>query len=651
MLFTNVRFLQELKEETTRMSRLKHLLVLISRILAVAAIVLAFAQPVIPLTKAAGISRSDAVSIFVDNSFSMESQSRDGSLFDVARRKAREIANAYPPSAKFQLLTNDFEAVHQRLFTREEFFDELDRVHLSPVTRELSEVVKRQSEAIHSNNQQKADLFLVSDFQKSSADISNIRIDSGLTVSLAALPVQGQSNLFIDSCWLGSPVVQLNEPVELSIKITNSGKKDAENIPVRLTVNGAQRAVASTPLAAGESITITMNFSVNTPGWQSVVVSLTDHPVSFDDDYYLSFNVREHLNVLSLEGPSASKYLNALFGNDKFFSYNSISYSQVDYAAFKSQDVIILNEIPAVSSGLSGELMKYLQSGGTVIWFPDSAADLSSYSAFLSAASGEQFSGLTVSADRVSSVDLQHPVFRDVFDQSRQREGTTDYPTVSKHFSLSSSSRSNRRVLMKLESNESFLSEYASGKGTLYVFAVPLNPGFSNLARHAIIVPLVYRMALLSLRSPAVAYTIGREENIPVGITTGGEESFHLINAANKTDVIPSFRVTPSGPELNVGNAVTLAGNYDLNGPAGKAAVIAMNYNRRESELEYLSATQLAELSASKTDFRIFDAASPDLTKTLTQLNEGVALWKYCVIAALLFLLLETLLLRFWKTS
>ena len=46
--FTNVRFLKEIKEETSARQRLKNLLVLLMRLLAMAALVLAFAQPFLP---------------------------------------------------------------------------------------------------------------------------------------------------------------------------------------------------------------------------------------------------------------------------------------------------------------------------------------------------------------------------------------------------------------------------------------------------------------------------------------------------------------------------------------------------------------------------------------------------------------------------
>src|SRR5690606_30777897 len=70
--FTNVRFLKEVKEETTSRSKLKHLLVLIARCLAVLFLVFAFAQPFIPVNKTDQPKDGNrGISIYIDNSFSM----------------------------------------------------------------------------------------------------------------------------------------------------------------------------------------------------------------------------------------------------------------------------------------------------------------------------------------------------------------------------------------------------------------------------------------------------------------------------------------------------------------------------------------------------------------------------------------------------
>jgi len=46
--FTNVKFLKEVKEETSARRKIRNLLVLLSRLLALAFLVFAFAQPFIP---------------------------------------------------------------------------------------------------------------------------------------------------------------------------------------------------------------------------------------------------------------------------------------------------------------------------------------------------------------------------------------------------------------------------------------------------------------------------------------------------------------------------------------------------------------------------------------------------------------------------
>ena len=120
--FTNVRFLKEIKQDTQSRSKLKHLLVLISRLLALTFLVFAFAQPFIPAKTNKVQSGTKRVSIYVDNTFSMDALGKNGSLLETAKKKAREIANAYKPSDEFQLLTSSFEGRHQRLVNRDEFF-------------------------------------------------------------------------------------------------------------------------------------------------------------------------------------------------------------------------------------------------------------------------------------------------------------------------------------------------------------------------------------------------------------------------------------------------------------------------------------------------------------------------------------------------
>ena len=65
--FSNVRFLQEIKERTQAQSQLKHLLILLMRILAITFLVFSFAQPFIKDESVKAIKGNSTISIFLDN--------------------------------------------------------------------------------------------------------------------------------------------------------------------------------------------------------------------------------------------------------------------------------------------------------------------------------------------------------------------------------------------------------------------------------------------------------------------------------------------------------------------------------------------------------------------------------------------------------
>lgn len=104
-------------------------------------------------------------------------------------------------------------------------------------------------------------------------------------------------------------------------------------LPVKLMLNGAQKAVSSV-LVPEQSATLTFSFTVNTPGWQRLQVQIADHPITFDDTYYTSFEVREKIDVLVLYDGTPLKYPEALFGKDASFQLRRATLGNVDFSGF-----------------------------------------------------------------------------------------------------------------------------------------------------------------------------------------------------------------------------------------------------------------------------------------------------------------------------
>jgi hypothetical protein len=653
VFFTNVRFLQEIRQDTQNRSRLRNLLILAARLLAVTFLVLAFAQPYLPATRAAKRAAERRVAVWIDNSFSMDAQGSYGTLLDEAKKKAREIALAYAPSDKFILVTNDFESRHQHLVNREEFLQWIDAVQPGPAARTVGEAMLRARDGLKSGNLPSSvsfDAYLLSDFQQRIADLATAPADSTVHVHLLPLQANATANLFIDTCYLESPVVQLGSPNELIVTVRNSGDMAVENVPIRLTINGYQKALASVPVAAGARQDVRLAFTVQNPGWQEAVVSLTDYPVTFDDTFHFTFRVRTDVPVVAINGSSGdSPYLQALFGRDPYFRYRSMPVGQADYNALTSPPLVILNQVETPSSGLISELDRYVRKGGKLLVFLPAEPNAEAYRAL-----GKQLDlpvpgPLVRQTSRVGKVETGDPLFRDVFEKGKALPENPDLPLVNAYFNLPAATARRSDVLMRLDNGIPFLQRLPVGAGQVFLLASPPDPAFTSFPQHALFVPVMLKLALSGSSEIDPPVVIGQAAGFSAGDTLlPGEQVYHLVRPADGFDVLPEFRQTESGGLIYVHDQVRQAGTYRLEVNRQLVRPAAFNYDRKESDLRTSDVDEV--LRALQVPAEVVDSRSPDLTHNLTRANNGLPLWKYCIVLTLFFLAAEVALIRFLRT-
>ncbi len=658
LYFTNVRFLREIKQDTRSRSKLKHLFVLFARLLALACLVLAFAQPYFPSALQSKAEANRKISVYVDNSYSMDAQGKNGALLEEAKQKAREIAMAYKVSDQFQLLTNDFEARHQRLVNRDEFLQDLEDIKPGSSSRTLREVIARQSDVLLANDLQKKSSptsYLITDFQKSISDFKELRPDSQLNIRLIHLKSTGLQNVSIDTAYLSTPVIQLNNSTELIVKLKNSGEKSVENIPLKLTINSVQKALGSVNIPANSSVEARLDFTPVESGWQAARLNITDYPVIFDDDYYFNFNILANIQVLSINGNQGDKFLQSLYGNDPYFLYRSVASSQVDYSSFNSQQLIILNEVEKISSGLEQELQHYVKKGGALFIIPSATPDLGSYRSLLLDLNANPFQSLNPSAEKLTKIESAHPLFSDVFETGKKLPDNIDLPLVHQYFSIEKNTRIPEIALLKFQNGESFLSVIKSGKGQVFTLAVPLQDDFSNFQRHALFVPVMLKAALQGGSQVKAPLVIGRdpEFQVPQDTLVSNDQVVHLVNPELKFDIIPENKMIANNWVLSVRDQVREAGNYSLMEGNRLITIQAFNYDRSESDLSCYSQGELEELisKSGNKKMALLEADSGKLTHELTQLEEGTRLWKYFIAFALIFLGIEILLLLFFNPT
>ena len=129
-------------------------------------------------------------------------------------------------------------------------------------------------------------------------------------------------------------------------------------------------------------------------------------------------------------------------------------------------------------------------------------------------------------------------------------------------------------------------------------------------------------------------------------LNIGNKTIYHLLK--NELDVIPEQQAVGNNMLINIDNAITQAGFYTLKLPqSNDTTSLAINYDRSESILTYWSLEELKKGSLLKNATWI--SGNTQQAAVVNEMQQGMPLWKVCIILALLFLLTEILLIRFMK--
>ena len=639
--FSNVQFLKEVQEQQASRRNLKERLILAARIMALAFLVFAFARPFIPGKDASEIGKQQLVSVFVDNSYSMQTLSPEGSLLDEAKQRAKQIAAAYSSNDRFQLLTQDFEGKHQRLVSLDEFNDALDAVKISPQSKNVSQILARQQSLFNLQAGGSKHIYIISDFQKNIAAGSAA---SNVPVNLVQLKANILPNVAVDSVWLLSPTHRPGESEKLVLRLRNYADKVAEKIPLTLFINGGQKSLGSFTVGARTSQLDTLSFSGLSAGWQRGEVRLQDNPVTFDNSFYFTFKVNSQMPVLLIDGGTANKYLKAVFAADPFFNAKRVLDGNIDYASLSTYPIIVISDVGKISTGLAQQLNSYVKKGGTLAVFPATEIDAASYSALFQPMGGTAQGNLVTENTKVSAINLQSPVLKNIFESAPQNP---DLPVVKKYYSLTQASRP-AESLMKLQAGQPFWEDYSYGKGKVYISAVALSEDFSNLPVHALFVPVMFRITLLSGYDQPLYYTLGNNQAIETVPLQSTEKQ--LIKLVKGTEIIiPELKQQDGGTMLYLPGQLNKTGAYELKKQDSTVAVLAFNDNRSESDLSYLDDAALMKLFPKKA--RLFEGNKFNVNNINSAENSGLQLWKLCIILALIFLATETILIRFYKTD
>lgn len=647
ILFTNVQFIAAVKESQKSKNKLRHLLILLARMLAIACVVIAFAQPYFSKQETFINPGKKYVAVYIDNSFSMSNTASKGELLEVARTKAADISKAFKESDAFMIITNDFELRHQRWLNRSEFLKALSEIKISPAFHRASDIYSRMQEGFRKADNQNHIAYMISDFQKQMANFNEIKEDTTFNLSVLPIIAEKKSNIYIDSAWFETALWQKNKTNVLNVKIVNSSSEEVKDGTLTLTVNNKQKAIASYNIAPHEAQTVRLTYTITESGINEGLISIEDYPIVFDNKLYFNYDVSETFNVLVINGGASSNVeIGKAFAAEEAFKVTQVSAGNIDYSALNNFDFIVLNGLPELSSGLSSVINSYLtQKGNVLVIPPDKDLNFNSYSSLGGSANSFHFS-TSAEVDKLSlnPADLKKPFFKNIFDEVPQ---DINMPFVNKFYNFTESYGGSSDDLLRIANGSSFLNVSKIGSGNLFMLAVPLSNEWSNLTSHALFLPILYKMAFYKQTDSRIYYILGEDNFISLPNTVSDQEKIFKLTK-DSIEFIPPQRALQGKLNLFVENLIQEAGHYRLKGQTDNSVkkVYSFNYNRKESVMDFADTENIKDQNG-KT-IKVIDS-DKEAKAVIEASGISSRLWKWFVLAGILFLFVESLLIRIWK--
>ena len=609
--FTNVRFLKELSIQTRKSSKIKKWLLLITRMLLLAAIIIAFAQPFFQAKDKQ--NTTNEMYIVLDNSFSMQAKGKKGELL---KRAVQDLLENTPENQTFSLITNSETFWNTDIKSIQK---EVQNLTYSALPFQLeSAMAKIKSRKTPFNK----DVIIITDAvgleQKQLKSIN-----SNFNTYFINPEAEQKNNISIDSVFIYQ---NLNDFYEIGVKLTSYGEQK-NAIPIALY--NENKLIAKT-LVKFETEENTINFTIPKKDFNGYV-SINDNSLSYDNTFYFSISKPEKTNVISIGKSEKSGFLSRIYTPSEF-NYSNSTIETLDYNSIEKQDVIVLNEVEKIPQALETNLKSFVEKGGNLVVIPSNENATSDLNRFLGMFGKIQFGALQNANKLVTKIAFQHHLFQSVFEK---KIVNFQYPNTKQSFGFASPNP----PVLSFEDQSVFLTALQNQISAVYVFSAPINKVNSNFQNSPLIVPIFYNMAQNAQKTGVNAITIGENQPFLVDTNLLKDEIVNVKNANEK--FIPIQQSLNNKVKLLFNEYPTIAGNFGVYKQENLIQNISFNYNRSEGNLALVNSNLLSDYKVVNSIDIVFNSLLSDRSN-----NE---IWKFFVLLTLLFVVLEVVIQKFIK--
>jgi len=615
--FTNVAFLQKTVQQTRKSSRIKKWLILGTRMLLFSSIILAFSQPY--FSDKTAIQKQHNF-IYLDNSLSTNTKGKKGDLLQIATQEIIENASK---NDTYSLLTNS------------NFYEKITKKALKKILLEVKKTSKKLDLTTvllkfesKTNNKTKDlnKILLISDFQNSyKKEFTNV------TPPFSAIKLENsiKNNISIDSVFINNSNAS-NFTLNVLIRNQGGAKK---NIPIAIYNNNKLISKLSSSLKKDTLKTIEFKIQNQDLFNGKIVVNSSD-TFAFDNVFYFNLKNNQKINILSIG--NKADFLSKIYTKNEFnFTENTVQ--KTNYNSILKQQLIILNEVEKIPEILSNKITEFLNSGGSLVIIPHENLNLNSYNSFFQKLNLGKIESKKIDTLKITNINYKHPIFENVFSK---KVTNFQYPTVQHYYPFSSKSAS---TIIAFENSIPFISKIENNQNNIYWIASSLHKKNSNFINSPLIVPVFYNFGKKSFKHSKLFYRITSKNTIDIETNIEKDNVLRIENS--EISFIPIQQKFQNKVSITTKEQPLKSGIYNILKNNDTIQKISYNYAKEESLLQFLDLNELKEINKNIT----ISNSIADEFKKINKKNEVHWLWKWFLSLAIVSLLIEILILKFYK--
>jgi hypothetical protein len=656
--FPSLMFLQKIPYKSVRRQKLRHLLLLALRCLALAILVAAFTRPFLAhrnLSTAALIGARERV-VLLDRSYSMGYADHWKRAQDAAKAAVGELGSG--DRASLVLFANDAAAATSPTASHADFERAVNTATISSEATRFAPALKLASQIFAGSNLPRREVVILSDFQNVAWNRrDDVRLPPGTVVKTVDVSGGTERDLAVSA-------VKTDRDTD-----PKSANRDRVTVAARLTNTSSQPRTIDATLELGGRPVETKSVTVPASGATQVRFLPTGIPTSAtrgtvriptdalpaNNAFHFTLAPDEAVSVLVIE-PARPRANQSLFlsralgiGDRPTFRVAVKSADAVTTADLAGRSLIVLNEASPPVGAVGARMRDLLANGAGLLLIP---GDLTTdrwppeWRAAMPAKLGPVVDRTGSAGATLASVNYGHPVF-ELF--SAPRSG--DFSTARAFRYRAITMPGDSGIIARFDDGNPALVESAVGGGKVVVWASTIDEYWTDLPLQPVFLPFVHELAKYVGRyaDPRSWYTAGDVLDLsrhgeltsmfPAQTDAGGQAAGLVLESPSGKRT----RLTANG-EAHLAE-LREQGFYELRGPntpVGSGRPIAVNVDLTESDLSHFEPRELvAAVTAATAPGETAVAEGAALPEDLERRQ---TIWWYLLLAALIFMAAETVL-------